>query len=347
MPDWTCRRLRQARRIHMRGVTENRRGQIQRAEATASQAHLLLEGDAHTHAWDMMAICLALGRVRCALSDYDGGAKVLEIALELSAVVDSPSTQVDALTLFGNVDRRRGRYAEAESLLRLAVRVAESTPLSGGYLPRARNALGILCKDTGRYGAARALYEQALDTATDTELTATILHNLAGLAHAEGDFTAAEGPARAAIDLRVTSCGTQHPDLAADLAVLGAVLYQQHRYVEAEMLFNKALTMFEKFVGPDHYEISVGLGDLAALYMDTGRLEEAEEYYLRAISIRTGALGAHHPETARLMNNLAVLYHQLHRPAQAAPLLEQAYAILSTTLGPDHPTTRACRKNGG
>ena len=59
-----------------------------------------------------------------------------------------------------------------------------------------------------------------------------------------------------------------------------AKLYQvQGRYVEAEPLYKRALTIAEKTLGPDHPLVATGINNLASLYDIQGRYAEAESLY--------------------------------------------------------------------
>jgi tetratricopeptide (TPR) repeat protein len=305
-----------------------------------------LTGDSHRHPNDHLATCRFLAHVRSELGRFNAAAGVLERALPAAqrGVLDR-NELADLLAQLGNVDRLRGHYVHAETRLRQALAGAELPPFNAAILATTHNGLGILLKDTARYVEAGMHYSIALDYARDPRMRAAVLHNIAGLAHAQGHFAQAEEPARAAVELRSGTCGTFHPDVAADIAVLGAVLYGQHRFAEAEVLFNQALITYETRYGPDHFEVAVNLGNLAALYADTGRAESAEQHYRRALTIKHAILGENHADVARLLNNLATLYQTTGRPSEAHTAYRRALAIFTGTLGPNHPATRACTRN--
>ena len=112
--------------------------------------------------------------------------------------------------------------------------------------------------------------------------------------------------------------GADHPDTAADVAALAALLDGQGKYDEAEPLYRRALSVFERAYGPEHYEVAVNLNNLAALCHATGRAEEAEALYLRSLAIKEKLLGAQHPDVGVTLNNLAVFYKSRQRYAEAA-----------------------------
>jgi tetratricopeptide (TPR) repeat protein len=345
---WTCRRLRQARRLLAHSLRDQRAGRLAVAEQRGRRALELLRRDArHRHLLDRLAVCQAVASLQQARASYDSAAALLEQALEIAEGEAAGELQVEPLVLLGNLRRLQGRHRDAETCLLRARALAEHAQLPGWRQVRVLNGLGLIHKDTANYDEAAKLYRQALQHTAQNDLLAraTLQHNLAGLAHAQGHFVEAEQPARCAVELRTAVLGRGHPEVAADVAVLGSVLYGQERHDEAEMAFNEARTAFQWHYGPDHYEVAVNLGNLGALYAATGRPDEARQCYDRALDIKRRLLGSEHPEIATLLNNLAVLHKQQGRLPAARECYEQALPVFEATMGPEHPSTRTCRDN--
>src|SRR5262249_11173342 len=82
------------------------------------------------------------------------------------------------------------------------------------------------------------------------------------------------------------------------------------RYVEAELLYQRALHIREQSLGSDHPEVASTLNGLAVLYNDQGKSVKAEPLYQRALHIREQSLGSDHPEVASTLNGLAILYKE-------------------------------------
>jgi tetratricopeptide (TPR) repeat protein len=345
---WTCRRLRKARRLMAHTARDQQAGRVAMAHQRGQQALELLRRDArHSHLLDSLAICQAVANLQQAMTAYDDAAALLEQALGIAQGEAAVELQVEPLVQLGNLRRLQGRYRDAETCLLRAQGLAEQTRLPAWRRARVLNGLALLHKDTANYDEAAKLYRQALqDTAKDDLLArATLQHNLAGLAHAQGQFVQAEQPARRAVELRTAVLGRGHPEVAADLAVLGAVLYGQERHDAAERVFNQALTAFQRHYSPNHYEVAVNLGNLGALYAATDRADQAQQCYERALQIKRRVLGPAHPEIATLWNNLAVLHKQQGRRPAAQACYAQALTIFESTLGPEHPSTQTCRDN--
>ena len=105
---------------------------------------------------------------------------------------------METLTRLGNLARLRGRYDTAERYLNEALQVAATHHAGGNRLAvSARNTLAITYKDSGRYAEAAVHYRDVLTWAIDNDgpdspAVATLHHNLAGLAYAQGNYQEAE-----------------------------------------------------------------------------------------------------------------------------------------------------------
>jgi tetratricopeptide (TPR) repeat protein len=254
-------------------------------------------------------------------------------------------------TVSGTRLRIQGQFARAEPLLREALAAAEhaSSP-EGGALVEALNALGLLCKDLGRYDEARGHYERALALlecagAADPDDIATLYHNLGGIEHARGDYAAGERLARRGLTIRTSLDNADSFLIATDKVALAAILDGLTRYVEAERLYLEAVAIFERTPGHLDIELSVALNDLGAQYARRGRLEQAEELLTGAVDLKRRALGPRHPDTAVTLNNLAITYKRAGEFSRAAALAAEALAILEEALPADHPRLAVCRAN--
>ncbi|MFI6996226.1 tetratricopeptide repeat protein [Nocardia sp. NPDC050175] len=251
------------------------------------------------------------------------------------------------LVALADCHRRTGDYRQAEHALGRALPLADA---AGGALPAAvLTQLGITAKELGafdraahHYARLRRLYDET--SATPAEFAA-LWHNLAGLAHARGDYLAAETHARRAVDTRHSGPHTNPVDLAQDLAVLAAALAGQDRHGEARTLLREALAICRTARPPRHYEIAVQLHNLAAIEQTLGDTDTAERHYRQALAIKERLLGSDHPEIALLTNNLATLLHQQERHGEAVAYHRRALSIATRTFPPEHPVVVAIRHN--
>ena len=269
---------------------------------------------------------------------------------EQAAGADLDRLQVQSLTAHGEALRALGRYAEAEERLREALAGGEALGEADEDLVTALNALGVLCKYSGRFDEAAALYARAVriveaGAGPDAPELATLLHNLGGLEHARGDYARGEAPARRSVEIRERALGPDHPAVAADLAALAAIDDGQGRRGEAEAMYLRALRIFERAYGPGHYEVAVNLNNLAGIRHAEGRLEDAEAMYRRSLAVKERLFGPDHPDVALTLNNLGLLLADAGRLDEAAALYERALRTFEACLPHDHPKVKGCREN--
>jgi tetratricopeptide (TPR) repeat protein len=244
----------------------------------------------------------------------------------------------------------RGRFAEAEGLLRKAVARAEG------------------------------------EDPEDVRL-ASILGQLAWAINQQGRSTEAEAVARRALAIQEKRLGPEHLDTSVGLQIVSAVEQAQGEHSEAERLLGRALAIQEKALGPDHPRVVSTLANLAFSASALGKLhraevllkraqaiqeEEAESpelamtlyslghieykrreyakalpYVKRALDIGRRLLGADHPEVVARLNGLIALYQAWGKYDEARPLAGEALALSRRVLGESHPDTGTSAYNLG
>ncbi|MET8050983.1 tetratricopeptide repeat protein [Streptosporangium sp. NPDC005286] len=298
-------RIKVIRRCLLRGAYCRRRGWYAEGERWARRAgEVAGQVDLTGHA----ALLVDLASLWHGLTRYPQAHEWARRAVESLASAPAgggrDASLADALIRMGDIERRQARHTTAEAHLRRAFELVDEADRPRGAAVRL--ALGVLCKELGRYGEAETHYRGALaclerHEVDDPLARADVLHNLAGLAHARGDDDpAGEHHARAAIEIRRGVLGSRHDQVAADLAVLGAVLANQGRLATAEEALSRALDIFVERLGADHYEVAVCQVNLAHLDDLQGRPEEAGRRYRDALRVKHLALRPDHPEVERL-----------------------------------------------
>jgi type IV secretory pathway TraG/TraD family ATPase VirD4/tetratricopeptide (TPR) repeat protein len=134
-------------------------------------------------------------------------------------------------------------------------------------------------------------------------------------------------------------------EAARFLNMAGGYLHNRARYLEAEPLYRKALSIREELLGAEHHDTVESRNNLIRLYKTQGMYAEAELVYQRVLEIRERQLGADHPDTAESLNNLALLYKIQRKYAEAEPVYQRVLEIRERQLGTDHPDTVASRNN--
>jgi tetratricopeptide (TPR) repeat protein len=120
---------------------------------------------------------------------------------------------------------------------------------------------------------------------------------------------------------------------------LGLLFASQIRLVEAEAIYKRALTGYEKALGVEHSDTLSTVNNLGLLYSDQGKLAEAEAMYTRALAGYEIALGAEHTNTLGTVNNLGGLYYRQGKLAEAEAMYTRALAGYEKALGAEHTYT--------
>jgi tetratricopeptide (TPR) repeat protein len=124
--------------------------------------------------------------------------------------------------------------------------------------------------------------------------------------------------------------------LSGFISTFASLYKTQSRYREAEAMYKRALTGWEKVVGPDHrFALSVVIS-LGNLYSDQGRLVEAEAMYERALIQNKKVLGPEHISTLGTVCNLGLLYMYQGRFTEAESMLKEAQVGFEKILDRDH-----------
>jgi tetratricopeptide (TPR) repeat protein len=167
--------------------------------------------------------------------------------------------------------------------------------------------------------------------------TARLYNEVGVLYRVKARFAEAETLERRVLALGEASYGPNHPNVAAALNNLAALLCETDRPTEAEPLYRRALAIDEASYGPNHPDVAIRLNNLANLLRDTNRPTEAEPLYRRALAITETSYGPNHPDVAIRLNNLAALLDATNRHGEAEPLYRRALAMAEASYGPNHP----------
>ncbi len=253
---------------------------------------------------------------------------------------------VEAATLLnqgGYYLSERGRYREAEPLLRRAVSMYER--LVGFHHPataRSMNNLAMLYEDMGRYEKAGPLYTQILALrrrllGEEHSETSQSLNNLATFYMKQQRFAEAEPLLQAVVVSRSRIFGRSHASTLLGVNNLAACYAEQGKYEKAEPLYLEAVTFLEQKNGTDHPHTVTCVNNLGMLYAEQGKYAKAEPLLQRVLVFREQTAGPADSHTAMSLNNLGMLYAKQGKYAEAELLLERALAIYEQGVGIDHP----------
>jgi tetratricopeptide (TPR) repeat protein len=309
-PSWRgVWKLIRARQHHQRALRLWRAGHLHRAQQHIVRAIALFDG---ASAAELAVALITLGDFQFQVARYAEAEATQRRAIHLLEAEPPDARRrdslVDALIRLANSQRRQGNLDAAEATLRGTIAAPAEHAIPPALLSAANTALGVVYKDAARYAEAGDCYAAALATATHPNLTAAIYHNLAGLAHAQSRFADAVAPARAALALHRRHLGPTAPEVAADAAVLGAVLLGLGHLDAAEVQLRHAYRTWVRRFGTDHYEVAVCLHGLGVVQHQRGNQHAALRSLNEALRIKTAVLGAGHPEIAALQHNLTAMH---------------------------------------
>jgi tetratricopeptide (TPR) repeat protein len=163
----------------------------------------------------------------------------------------------------------------------------------------------------------------------------------------------------------------------------GIYLHAHASYALAELLYQRALHIYEQYGEPEHSRVASSCNHLAILYREQGKYSEAELLFQRTLSIGEPidaatalkglailrclqgkyiealplfhralhiceqCLGSEHPEVASSLSGLGNLYRMQGKLAEAEPLYLRTLHIYEQCLGSEHPEVASSLNNLG
>src|SRR5215470_17653368 len=182
------------------------------------------------------------------------------------------------------------------------------------------------------------------------------LHDAAVEAYGAGRVGEAEELFRRSIALFEQVEGPDHPDVAAVLGDLGAVLEDRCDYQAAEECYVRAATITEAIEPePKIYEDDEdvarlrlrSLNNLGRIHRTQGRYAQAEPIIRRALNFAERTFGAESLEMSGALNNLGMLGKFAGWFDEAAECYRRALAILENHYGKDCPQAASIYHNLG
>ena len=129
----------------------------------------------------------------------------------------------------------------------------------------------------------------------------------------------------------------EHPEVAASLNNIGAVLESQGRYTEASAHYERSLAIKLKVHGTEeHPDVALSLNNMGTVLFAQGRYAEAATHYERSLAIKLKVHGTEeHPDVTLTRRNLQSLRYwgqwrrALSRVCHGATILLLWYLVFS------------------
>jgi tetratricopeptide (TPR) repeat protein/predicted Ser/Thr protein kinase len=330
-----------AEALYWRGLLESHAGRARPAEKTLLDAVSVAEASHHdelaARAWiELLDVLRILRPTDSKLSE--------ELATAAVERVGSPAAvHAELLDRVGSLDIARGAYAEAASVYREALTLADREPNTSSRLsPRILGDLAIALDHLGQHAEQltalrRAVSLNELSLGPSHPLLAEPVESLANALADRGEYAAAETLYRRALELREKGLEPNDPRIAETLADLALLYHDEHRPAEALPLLQRSLKINERAFGPEHLDVAAVLDDLGLVQSQLKELPQAKASFERVIAIREKTLGPGHPLLEKPLEHLARTISELGDDAGALAIYRQALDVGEKTLGPNNP----------
>lgn len=276
----------------------------------------------------------------------DLGARRVDVELRAQ-----PEVQAEMLALLGEIHRKLGLFARADSLLARALELRRR--LFGpehADVAAALASLGTLRSDQGRIQESEQLLRQALEI-REARLgkrhpdVARTLRDLASVLGTTGANEEAESLVRRAHAIDLEAYGPVHAEVARDLENLSNILYDKSDFVGAIDAARRTLDIRREVLGEEHLETATAKNNLALYVSKVGNLDEAEGLYRDVLAFDIERLGEVHPYTATVTNNLASVLQRKGNFDEAEGLYRRILAVDIQLFGKVHPYVATVMNN--
>ena len=158
-----------------------------------------------------------------------------------------------------------------------------------------------------------------------------------------GQYDKAENFFHAAIE-QAEQIGSLNPRLAGSLNELGILYAKQHKYAQAELMFQRSLGVSVAALGSDHPDVAIILKNIGILKASQRQYAEADLLLSQSLSLTNRVLGHEHPTAAVTMRTIALFQASQGHYGEAERLIRRSLEISEKTLGSEHPEVAASRK---
>ena len=158
-----------------------------------------------------------------------------------------------------------------------------------------------------------------------------------------GQYNKAENFFHAAIE-QVEQVGSLNPCLADCLNELAILYAKQHKYAQAELMFQRSLGVSVAALGSNHPDVAVILKNIGILKASQRQYAEADLLLSQSLSLTNRVLGHEHPTVAVTMRTIAVIQAIQGHYGEAERFIRRSLEISEKTRGSEHPEVAASRK---
>lgn len=262
---------------------------------------------------------------------------------------DSHLQTLSSTSEYANTLRALGRYAEAEAILRDAIRTQETAEGPDALRTLTmRNDYAMTLFGLGQVEEGAKLLQQTTDDAIRAlgdshNLTATIRGNLGDLLDHLGRPGEAEVHHRKSLEALEAEFGPRHQATIIAKNNLAKCLVVQGKFEQALPLLEETAVLAREELGRQHPTTLLALSNLAITLQRMGHVERALRVNSELLEVRREVLGEEHLHTLISMNVQAGLLLQNKQPAAALELARTTTDRATELLGQDRYETAIFR----
>ena len=255
----------------------------------------------------------------------------------------APLDRIDAGFLLGRVYAARGKYAEAEAVLRETL--AEAAPLgrAGGVRSMwLRNELGNVLSQMGRLEEAEAAYRENYAAAREAYGernmgTVALGANLGIAIRNRGDYAGSETLLRELLAIALELDGPTSDMVLSINSALAATLHEGGQDAEALQVLDANLPLMAAELGAKHPTTLVDRFNRVETLNAMGRHEEALAGGRELRPDMVEVTGPDHPFTLETEDAIGYSLTALGNPQEAEPMHRRTLELKSAMMGADSP----------
>jgi tetratricopeptide (TPR) repeat protein len=250
----------------------------------------------------------------------------------------SQAKRVRLRAQLADVQRRQGKFAEAEANLRQAIHLAAGSSDSAGYL-LCLDSLAEVFFGQGNYAASEKVSQEGVRIESalphpDPTRMARRVHRL-GISRYKGGSSDDAIPAlKKGLELHEQAYGTEHAETNRVLSELGAIYRAEGLHEDAQACLRRSLRYHQRAFGAEDSRAIHDLHQLAGSLEESGDTEAAAHEYERVMDLKNRMLGRDLDEVGEMQFSLASLYVGWGNYPRARELLLECLGAFKRKAGP-------------
>ena len=269
-----------------------------------------------------------------------GLAEAIELVAKARELGFDPAL-AEALLRAGRLQAAAGRYDDSRRLLEEAYLVATESKYDAVAIEAATKLVRVVGHEMARHdeGFTWVRHARSLIERGDVQglPRARLLRDEGSVWHSSGEYRQARARHQDALEIFESELGSEHPEYADTLLVLGHTHWRLGDFEGAMHIAERARRIYVTKLGSRHPMVAEALNDLGLVASKSGKHREAIATHLEALDIRREALGDRHAVVGRSYYNLGSAKLRAGQEEGAVDILRQAVSIREQAYGEGHP----------